>query len=143
MSMFDIPVYAGADPSTEVVATMRPGDYAEVKGRSADNWMKVDLSVGSMELNLVGWIEGEMVNFNGPCDDLPIVSPWMTSQAISHDRQEETIEAKARWFQSLSLAERMDVLCFFTDLILANNPQVVEQKDAQPVAGRIRVVTEA
>jgi len=67
----------------------------------------------------------------------------MTSQAISHDRQEETIEAKARWFQSLSLAERMDVLCFFTDLILANNPQVVEQKDAQPVAGRIRVVTEA
>jgi hypothetical protein len=67
----------------------------------------------------------------------------MTSQAVSHDRQEETIEAKARWFQSLSLAERMDVLCFFTDLILANNPQVVEQKDAQPVAGRIRVVTEA
>jgi hypothetical protein len=70
-------------------------------------------------------------------------SKVMTSQAISHDRQEETIEAKARWFQSLSLAERMDVLCFFTDLILANNPQVVEQKDAQPVAGRIRVVTEA
>lgn len=67
----------------------------------------------------------------------------MTSQAVSHDRQEETIEAKARWFQSLSLAERMDVLCFFTDLILANNPQVVEKKDAQPVAGRIRVVTEA
>jgi hypothetical protein len=37
-------------------------------------------------------------------------SKVMTSQAISHDRQEETIEAKARWFQSLSLAERMDVL---------------------------------
>ena len=67
----------------------------------------------------------------------------MTRQAVSHDRQEETIEAKARWFQSLSLAERMDVLCFFTDLILANNPQIVEKKDAQPVAGRIRVVTEA
>jgi hypothetical protein len=70
-------------------------------------------------------------------------SKVMTSQAISHDRQEETIEAKARWFQSLSLAERMDVLCFFTDLILANNPQIAEKKDAQPVAGRIRVVTEA
>jgi hypothetical protein len=67
----------------------------------------------------------------------------MTNQAISHDRQEETIEAKARWFQSLSLEERMDVLCLFTDLILANNPQIVEKKDAQPVAGRIRVVTQA
>jgi hypothetical protein len=75
MSMFDIPVYAGADPSTEVIATMRPGDYAEVKGRTADNWIEVDLSVGSMELDLVGWIEGEAVNFNGPCDDLPIVAP--------------------------------------------------------------------
>jgi hypothetical protein len=75
MSMFDIPVYAGADTSTEVIATMRSGDYAEVRGRTADNWMEVDLSVGSMELDLVGWIEGEMVNFNGPCDDLPIVAP--------------------------------------------------------------------
>jgi hypothetical protein len=75
MSMVDIPVYAGADPSTEVVATMHPGDYAEVEGRSAANWMKVDLSVGSMDLDLVGWIESEMVNFNGPCDDLPIASP--------------------------------------------------------------------
>lgn len=65
----------------------------------------------------------------------------MTTPAISHDRQEETIEAKARWFQSLSLTERMDLLCAFTDLILASNPDVVEQKDAQPVEGRIRVLT--
>jgi hypothetical protein len=75
MAMYDIPVYARAAPSTEVIATMRSGDYAEVEGRTADNWLRVDLSVGSMELNLVGWIEGEMVNFNGPCDDLPIVTP--------------------------------------------------------------------
>jgi hypothetical protein len=43
------------------------------------------------------------------------------NQTISHDRYEETLEAKARWFQSLSLAERMDLLCFFADLILDNN----------------------
>ena len=67
----------------------------------------------------------------------------MMSKAISHDRQEETAEAKARWFQSLSLSERMDMLCFFTDLILANNPKVVEQKDAQPVAGHIRVLSKS
>ena len=62
-------------------------------------------------------------------------------KAISHDRQEETLEAKARWFQSLSLSERMDLLCFFTDLILSNNPEIVEQKDAQPIPGRVRVLT--
>ena len=61
--------------------------------------------------------------------------------AISHDRQEETMEAKARWFQSLSLSERMDLLCSFTDLILSNNPKIVEQKNAQPVEGRVCVLS--
>lgn len=59
---------------------------------------------------------------------------------VSHDRQDETPEAKARWFQSLSYAERMDVFCAFMDLILACNPGIAEKKDAQPVPGRIRVV---
>ena len=67
----------------------------------------------------------------------------MTSATVGHDWQEETIEAKARWFQSLSLTERMDLLCWFTDLILSANPRIVEQKDAQPVTGRIRVLTTA
>lgn len=65
----------------------------------------------------------------------------MLNKGISHDRQEETIEAKARWFQSLSLAERMDLLCSFTDLILDNNPDILEQKDAQPIPGRVRVLS--
>jgi hypothetical protein len=62
---------------------------------------------------------------------------------ISHDRQEETLEAKARWFKSLSLAERMEMLCIFTDLILSANPKIVEQKDAQPIAGRVQVLSKA
>ena len=33
--------------------------------------------------------------------------------AISHDRQEETLEAKARLFQTLSVVEREDMLCIF------------------------------
>lgn len=65
----------------------------------------------------------------------------MKERTVSHDRREETPEAKARWFQSLSLDERMELLCSLTDMILANNPKVGEQKDAQPVAGRIRVLT--
>ena len=62
-------------------------------------------------------------------------------KTVTHDRQEETIEAKARWFQSLSLAERMEMLCLFTDLILSTNPNILEQKDAQPIAGRVRVLS--
>ena len=65
----------------------------------------------------------------------------MANQTIAHDRQEESLEAKARWFQSLSLAERMDMLCWFTDLMLTANPRIVEQKDAQPLAGRVRIIT--
>ncbi|MBE2199660.1 MAG: hypothetical protein IAE79_13680 [Anaerolinea sp.] len=60
---------------------------------------------------------------------------------ISHTRQEETPEAKARWFQSLPLSERMELLCMFTDMILSANPRIMEQKDAQPVAGRVRVLS--
>jgi hypothetical protein len=62
---------------------------------------------------------------------------------ISHDRGEETMEAKARWFQSLTLAERMDMLCAFTDLALSANPTLQERKHAQPVAGRIQVLSAA
>lgn len=61
---------------------------------------------------------------------------------ISHSRSDETIEAKVAWFRSLSLPERMDLLCNFTDLALALNPGILDKKDAQPVKGRIRVLSE-
>jgi hypothetical protein len=60
---------------------------------------------------------------------------------ISHDWLQETPEAKAQWFQSLTLQERMELLCQFTDLILAVNPKIVEKKDAKPITGRIRVLS--
>lgn len=63
--------------------------------------------------------------------------------SISHDREEETLEAKTRWFQSLTLAERMDYLCAITDLILENNPNAMRMKNAEPTARRIRVLTAA
>lgn len=65
----------------------------------------------------------------------------IVNKVVSHDRWEETLEAKARWFQSLPLSERMELLCLFTDLILSVNPDIAEQKDAQPVAGRVRVLS--
>lgn len=59
---------------------------------------------------------------------------------ISHSWKEEEPEAKARWFQSLTISERMEMLCNFTDLILLNNPSVADSKDDQPTSRRIRVV---
>ena len=64
----------------------------------------------------------------------------MADLSISHDWQEETLEAKARWFQSLTLEERFDIFCEFTDLILETNPSVIDLKDATPIAGRVRVL---
>jgi len=63
------------------------------------------------------------------------------NKIVTNDRTEESIEAKARWFQSLSLEERMDLLCDFTDMVLDNNPEIMEKKDAQPVEGRVLVLT--
>jgi hypothetical protein len=63
----------------------------------------------------------------------------MVNPGISHNHQEETLEAKVYWFRSLSLAERMEMLCLFTELILAANPRILEQRNAQPVTGRVRV----
>lgn len=62
---------------------------------------------------------------------------------ISHNRQDESPEAKARWFQSLSLQERMDLLCVFTDLILQNNPAIMELKNAEPASGSVRILRKA
>jgi len=67
--------------------------------------------------------------------------PSTTTQSPGHGWNEETPEAKARWFQSLPLSQRMDLLCWFTDLILENNPRIVERRDAQPTSERVRVVT--
>lgn len=48
--------------------------------------------------------------------------------SVSHERRDESIDAKARWFQSLSLEDRMNVFVAFTDLILENNPDAVKKK---------------
>ena len=63
------------------------------------------------------------------------------NRSISHDRQDESFEAKARWFQSLSMDERMQVFCELTDLLLENNPDLVRAKDAQPIPGRVHVLS--
>jgi hypothetical protein len=60
--------------------------------------------------------------------------------AISHNRDDESMEAKTAWFQSLTVEERIRVFNEWCELILAANPNIVEQKDAQPIPGRVRVL---
>ena len=60
---------------------------------------------------------------------------------ISHDIRDESLEAKARWFQSLSLEERMDLFVSFTNLILENNPEIVQKKYVRPASERVRVIS--
>jgi hypothetical protein len=63
------------------------------------------------------------------------------NKGVSHSREEESIEAKTRWFRSISLNERMELLCSFTDLALAANPKLPDLKDAQQTNRRIRIVS--
>ncbi|MFI5402265.1 MAG: hypothetical protein ACHQ1G_04960 [Planctomycetota bacterium] len=60
---------------------------------------------------------------------------------VSHDRGEESVFAKARWFQSLSVEERLALFCEITELAIARNPDLLKGKDAEPVEGRIQVLS--
>ncbi|MGQ9591220.1 MAG: hypothetical protein ACUVYA_13120 [Planctomycetota bacterium] len=58
--------------------------------------------------------------------------------SVSHGREEETPEAKARWFQSLPLAERMRVFSESTDLALAT-PEEILADEITVFRGRVRI----
>ncbi len=60
---------------------------------------------------------------------------------ISHLRSDETIEAKVKWFRTLNLSERMDLLCAYTDLALELNPQLPDKKYAQQAKKRIQILS--
>jgi hypothetical protein len=74
MPMEDVDVYAGPDPSSDVVGTLTFGDYAAVVGRS-DGWARLDLTVGNTGQDTMGWIPAATLNLNGPCENLPTLEP--------------------------------------------------------------------
>lgn len=59
---------------------------------------------------------------------------------VHHGWEHETIEAKARWFQSLTMEERMELLCEFTNLALALNPGLADKKHARPPQQGVRIL---
>ena len=60
--------------------------------------------------------------------------------SISHGWSEETPEAKARWFQSLTVNERLGIFCELAELALHANPKLLDAKHAEPVPGRVQVL---
>lgn len=62
------------------------------------------------------------------------------NESVSHSFADESIDAKAKWFKSLSIEERMDVFVAFTNLILENNPDIVNQKDIKRALGNVRIL---
>ena len=75
MFMIDAPLLAQPLLNADVLHLISSVDYAMVIGKSADGWLKIDLSVGNIGQNIEGWVEGMNANFNGPCADLPILEP--------------------------------------------------------------------
>ena len=75
MFMTEAPLLAQPLPDADVLYLISPADYAMVIGKSADGWLRIDLSVGNIGQNIEGWVEGANANFNGPCTDLPSIEP--------------------------------------------------------------------
>ena len=59
---------------------------------------------------------------------------------VSHGRGAESPEAKARWFRSLTLAERMEYLCAVTEMALSRNPDLADRRDAPKTQGRFQIL---
>ncbi len=60
--------------------------------------------------------------------------------SVSHERSAESPAAKARWFQSLTLAERMEYLCAITEMALSRNPDLADRRDAPTTQGRFQIL---
>jgi len=63
------------------------------------------------------------------------------NQTVCHDRNEESIESKVRWFKSLPVSERMEMLCYFTDLALTLNPEQPYRNYAEQTERNIRIIS--
>ncbi len=75
MPMSETPIYALPGTSEDILIVLNAGDYVEVEGRYGEDWMRVDLSEGSIGMPTKGWMEASSVNFNCPDTNLGEVTP--------------------------------------------------------------------
>ena len=59
---------------------------------------------------------------------------------VSFGWEQESPEAKVRWFKSLTAEERIHAFCEFMDLALALNPRILEKKNAPTAKGRVQII---
>ena len=59
----------------------------------------------------------------------------------SHSRDEESLEAKARWSQSLSVEERMEIFYEWCEMALAVDPDLLKRKKRWPHAKSVLVLS--
>jgi hypothetical protein len=75
MPMDVTPVYTNPDNTSAVIVSLTVDQYAAVLGKTNNGWAKLDLGVGNSGVDQMGWVPEETLNFNGPCEALPIVTP--------------------------------------------------------------------
>lgn len=76
MPMEPIQVYADADLTSNVLATLDVQDFAAVLGLTSDGWAQLDLGLGNTGLTGIGWMDQAALNLNGSaCNSLPTVNP--------------------------------------------------------------------
>lgn len=59
---------------------------------------------------------------------------------VSHDRADGAIDSQARWFQSLSIPERIRVMNSMLELALAGGQHLPRKPHVEPVPGRVQVL---
>ena len=61
-------------------------------------------------------------------------------QYVSHDRSEETLIAKARWYASLPDEQKFSLLCDIYEFVAENNPKVLRKQRAPAFTRNICVL---
>lgn len=74
MPMEDVGVHASPEAASAVLVVLHVEEFAAVLGLSGTGWAKVDLAPGNTGSTVIGWVEGNTLNMNGPCDSLPTVT---------------------------------------------------------------------
>lgn len=76
MTQTDTPVREAPAADAKIVTAMKYGDFALALGRTPDIrnafWVKVDAASGSLDGTGTGWASMDTMDFNGPCDKLPV-----------------------------------------------------------------------
>ena len=70
MAMTEFPVYETPSIDADVLMMLESDDFVAVTSQPTQNWYEVDLSTGSLDVEVIGWIESQWINLNGPCTSI-------------------------------------------------------------------------